>query len=334
VKFDINLGDVPPERSGDLSRRAEMLGADGVWVGEITHSPYTLLTPVANATASLDLGSSVALAFPRSPMVTAYTAWDLQTLSGGRFVLGLGTQVKGHIERRFSVEWDAPGPRFRDYIRALRSIWHAWSSGEDLDYEGAFYSFTLCPPFFTPEPIDDPRVPIYVAAVNDYNLRTAGMLCDGVHVHPFHSPKYVREYVLPRIREGAEEAGRSPDEVTLATSVFAAVGDSASERAAVREELRFQIAFYGSTRTYRRVFETHGWGDASEKLHRLSVRNRWEEMAEVITDEMVDTFVVEGTWDNILGRIRDRYDRMDRVSLYREFRDEDDWEVLFDARGS
>lgn len=334
MQWDVNLGDPDPRRAGPLARRAEDLGAEGVWVGEITHSPFTLLAGIADATTDVDLGSSIALAFPRSPMVTAYTAWDLQELSGGRFVLGLGTQVKGHIERRFGVEWDSPGPRLRDYLRCLRAIWNAWSGGEDVDYQGEFYSITLCPPFFTPAPIDDPEVPLYIAAVNEYNLRTAGMLCDGLHVHPFHSPKYLREFILPHLREGAETAGRSPDDVELVTSVFAAVGDSASERAAVREELRFQIAFYGSTRTYRKVFETHGWGDVCPKLHRLSVDNRWDDMAELITDEMMDTFVVEGTWETIGDEIRTRYDHMDRVSFYREFRDEPDWNRLFSAGSS
>lgn len=328
MKFDVNLGDVPPRRARPLSQQAETLGFDGAWVGEITHSPFTLLTQIADATEDLTLGSSIALAFPRSPMVTAYTAWDLQELSNGRFLLGLGTQVKGHIQHRFGMEWDAPGPRFRDYIRALRAIWEAWSHDEEVHYEGDFYEITLCPPFFTPSPIDHPHVPVYVAAVNEYNLRTAGMLCDGLHIHPFHSPQYVREFIVPQVRQGAEEAGRSLDDVEFATSVFAVVGDSESERTALREELRFQIAFYGSTRTYRKVFETHGWGDVCDRLHRLSMKDRWDDMGDLITDEMMETFVVEGTWDTIIDTIRDRYEHLDRVGLYKQFRGEDDWKRL------
>lgn len=331
MRIDANLMSPSVAEAGDLAQSAEKMGFDGGWVTELSHSPYTLMTQVADATTSIDVGTAIALAFPRSPTVTAYTAWDLQTLAEGRFVLGLGTQVKGHIERRFGMDWQAPGPWLREYVLALREMWNAWTEGRAPEFEGDRYRITLCPPEFVPDPPDNPHIPIYIAGVNEYNLRLAGELCEGLHVHPFHSPTYVAEQVLPHVRDGADRADRDPNEVTLATSVMAVAGDTPDEREAAREEVRKELAFYASTRTYRTVMEVHGWGETCDELHDLSVNDEWERMPELVTDEMVDTFSVEGCWDELREKIEDRYEHIDRVAVYTPFDGADYWRQMIDV---
>lgn len=326
MQFDAFLASPPIEHAGTFSAQAEQMGFDGVWVTETTHSPFTLMTMAAANTDRLDIGTAIAVAFPRSPMVTAYTAWDLQSLSAGRFVLGLGTQVKGHIERRFAETWESPGPRLRDYVRAVREIWASWREDRHPDHAGEFYEINLCPPDWRPNPIDTPDVPIYIAGVNEYNLQLAGELCDGLHVHPMNSPEYIDEVVVPNVERGADRGGRDPNDVTLATTVFAVAGDTPDERAAAREEVRQQIAFYGSTRTYRTIFAVHGWESLCDDLHDLSVKGQWDDMPALVTDEMVEAFSVEGTWDDLRGAIDDRYEHIDRVAVYTSFRGEPHWE--------
>lgn len=325
MRIDANLMDPSLTRVDEYARTAEQMGFDGAWVTELTHSPYTLLTRAAAATETLSVGSAISLAFPRSPMVSAYTAWDIQRLSEGRFILGLGTQVKGHIERRFGMDWDAPGPWIREYILALREIWQAWREHREPEFQGEHYSITLCPPKFRPDPPSKSEVPIYLAGVNEFNVRLAGELCEGLHVHPFHTPGYVREEVIPNVRAGTEAADRDIEDVTLATSVFAIVGDSAADRERSREAVRERLAFYGSTRTYRNIMEVHGWEELSDQLHSLSTNDEWEQMAQLIPDEMVDAFTVEGTWPELTDRIHDRYDYIDRVAIYAPFAGESHW---------
>jgi probable F420-dependent oxidoreductase len=263
------------------------------------------------------LGTDIAVAFPRSPTVVAHAAWDLQAASGGRFVLGLGTQVKGHMERRFSVPWTAPGPRLRDYVLALRALWECWQTGRPIDFRSPHYAITLMTPFFAPGPIEHPKIPIYVAAVNPYNLRLAGELCEGVHVHPLHSLRYLREFALPHIEAGLAKAGRSRSEITLASAVFMITGRTAAEQAQLREMVRTQIAFYASTRTYEPVLAAHGWQDLMPKLHRKSVEGDWAGMAALITDEMLAAFAVEAPLDGLAAALRERYvGVLDRVVPY------------------
>lgn len=328
MQIDANMQSPDIETAGELAANAEEMGFDGLWVTETTQSPYTLTTLMADATSSIDIGTGIAVAFPRSPMVTAYTAWDIQTLSDGRFNLGLGTQVKSHIMRRFSETWDSPGPRLRDYVRSLQSIWDSWANEEEVDYHGDFYEFDLCPPDWRPAPIDSPDVPIYVAGVNSFNIQLAGHLCDGLHIHPIHSPEYVEQEVLPNVARGAARADRDTDEVSLTATVFAVVGDDEATRDAARESVRRQISFYGSTRTYKRIFAVHGWEDVCDDLHELSVTGGWDEMPELVTDEMVETFSVEGRWDEIRDRIEERYTYVDRISLYTPFDGGEHWRGL------
>ena len=224
MQLDVLLGQMPLAEIPALARSAEGLGFAGIWTTESQHDPFLPLILAAQTTSRLTLGSAIAVAFPRSPTLTAHTSWDLQDLSRGRFILGLGTQVRGHIERRFGLTWESPGPKLRDYILALRAIWDCWQHNIPLSHIGRFYRLTLMTPFFSPDPLPYPRPSIYVAGVNPYMCRLAGELCDGFHVHPLHSVKYLREAVLPFIEEGARKAGRQRSEVTLFAPVFVITG--------------------------------------------------------------------------------------------------------------
>jgi probable F420-dependent oxidoreductase len=317
MKLDFNvaiddLRDVPA-----LARDAEALGFDALWTAETRHDPFLPLALAAEHTRRVSLGTAIAVAFPRSPTVVAHIAWDLQAASGGRVVLGLGTQVKGHNERRFSVPWTAPGPRLRDYILALRALWSCWQTGGRIDFRSEHYTITLMTPFFAPHPIEHPRIPIYVAAVNAYNLRLAGELCDGVHLHPFHSVKYLREFALPHLEAGLARSGRRRADLALATSAFMVTGRTSAAVARAREEARAQIAFYASTRTYEPVLAAHGWADLGPRLHRKSVAGDWAGMAALITDEMLEVFAIEAPWDGLAPALVERYGGLlDRIAPY------------------
>ena len=317
MKLDVNiaidtLADVPA-----LARDAEAMGFDGLWASETRHDPFLPLALAAEHTRTASLGTAIAVAFPRSPTVVAHTAWDLQAASGGRLILGLGTQVKGHNERRFSVPWTAPGPRLRDYIGALRAIWECWQTGGRMDFRSEHYRITLMTPFFAPRPIEHPRIPIYIAAVNAYNLALAGELCEGVHVHPFHSVEYLRGFALPHIEAGLARAGRRRSDIALATSVFMITGRTPAEQARARELARNQIAFYASTRTYEPVLAAHGWQDQMPRLHRKSVEGDWAGMAALVSDEMLARFAVEAPLDGLAAALTARYGGLlDRVAPY------------------
>ena len=304
----------------EVAKAAEDLGFAGLWTSETKHDSFLPLAVAATGTERLSLGNSVAIAFSRSPMVTAQLAWDLQDLSGGRFILGLGTQVKAHITRRFSMPWDKPAARLRDYVLALRAIWGSFQNEGSLKYEGKFYQHTLMTPFFNPGPIDHPEIPIYIAGVNTRLARLAGELCDGFHVHPFHTPEYVRQVVEPAVKEGAEAEGRAPSDVELATSVFVITGDSGEAIEQQREKMRAQAAFYASTPTYRTVLDVHGWGEVGERLGGLAREKKWDEMPKQITDEMLHAFAVEAAPDEVGPALVERYEGLiDRVALYVPF---------------
>jgi probable F420-dependent oxidoreductase len=299
------------------ARKVEALGFDCLWSSETQHDPFLPLAVAATVTTRIRLGTAIAVAFPRSPMVTAHIAWDLQAASDGRFILGLGSQVKGHNERRFSVKFEAPAPRMREVVLALRAIWDCWQNGTRLDFKGRFYRFDLMTPFFNPGPIAHPRIPVYLAGVNPAMCRVAGEVADGLHVHPFNSPTYLRQVVHPAVDEGLRRAGRSRADFTYATSTFVIIGDTEAEQARARQAVRQQIAFYASTRTYEPVLAVHGWQDLVPHLHRKSVEGDWKGMADLITDEMVDTFAVTGTWETIAARVQERYaGLLDRTAFY------------------
>src|SRR5919206_1756171 len=240
MKLDAGLGAEGGylHNAGETARAAESLGFAGLWTSETKHDAFLPLAIAAAETERIQLGTSVAIAFSRSPMEVAQTAWDLQDLSAGRFILGLGTQVKAHISRRFSMPWDRPAARLREYVMALREIWESFQNEGPLEFEGEFYRHTLMTPFFNPGPIDHPAIPIFIAGVNTRLATLAGELCDGFHVHPFHSPEYVQKTVKPAIAEGAEKEGRDPAEIDLATSVFVVTGEKRAEIEEQREKMR------------------------------------------------------------------------------------------------
>ena len=320
MKLDVGMLTHDLKSIPDYARKVEALGYDCLWSAETQHDPYLPLAVAATVTSRIKLGTSIAVAFPRSPMITAHIAWDLQKASGGRFVLGLGSQVKGHNERRFSVKYESPGPKMREIVQALRAIWDCWQNGTKLDFKGRFYRFDLMTPFFNPGAIEHPRIPIYIAGVNEYMCRMAGEVCDGLHVHPFNSPKYLREFVQPAVNEGLATSGRTRADFTYTTATFAVVGDTEEELARARRSVQQQISFYASTRTYEPVLAAHNWQDLAVHLHRKSVEGDWAGMADLITDEMVDTFAVTGTYANIASRIKTRYDGLlDSTALYQPY---------------
>ena len=287
---------------------AESMGYDGVSTNETSHDPFLPLAVAATSTSRITLETHVAIAFPRSPMVVAYTARDLQDASGGRFRLGLGTQVKGHIERRFSTRWaGSPGPRLREYVQSLHAIWNCWDTGSNLEYAGDFYQFSLMTPFFSPGPSDYPHPEVFTAAVNGYNCLVAGESSDGLMLHSLTSPEYIRQVVRPNIAEGARRAGRNPDDISVVGGGFIVTGPN---RAAIQEmdaETRRRIAFYSSTRTYFPVLECHGFEDIGRHLHRMSLEGRWDEMGGLVSDEMLDAFAIIGEYDEIPGKFQERY---------------------------
>jgi len=317
VKLDVAMLTHDLKSVPDYARKVEALGFDGLWSAETQHDPFLPLAVAATVTSRIRLGTSIAVAFARSPMVLAHIAWDLARASGGRFILGLGSQVKGHNERRFSVKWEAPAPRMREVVQALRAIWDCWQNGTALAFKGRHYRFDLMTPFFNPGPIEQPRIPVYIAGVNRHMCRVAGEVADGLHVHPFNSPTYLREYVQPAVNEGLKAAGKRRQDFTYATSTFVVVGETEEERARQRAAVKQQIAFYASTRTYEPVLAAHGWQDLAPHLHRKSVEGDWKGMADLITDEMLDTYAVTGTHDTIAARIQARYaGLLDRTAFY------------------
>jgi len=299
------------------ARDAERFGYDGLWTAEAGHDPYLPCALAATATERITIGTNITVAFPRSPLVHAQVAWDLQAASRGRFVLGLGTQVKGHNERRYSTPWTAPGPRLREMIRLLRHIWDVWQNGTKPGFEGTYYRFSLMTPFFAPAPHDWPHVPIYIAAVNPYMCRLAGELCDGIHVHPFHSIKYLHETLLPNLEAGLAKAKRARKDVTLATTAFMITGETRDDLERAKGPVRTQLAFYASTRTYIGVLEAHGWGETCHRLNEKAAKGDWGGMGSLITDEMLDVFAVQGTYDELPDLLRKKYTGViDRLGFY------------------
>ncbi|WP_420446027.1 TIGR03617 family F420-dependent LLM class oxidoreductase [Candidatus Poriferisodalis sp.] len=298
-----NLRDVPDE-----VRRIEADGYDCVVTMENRHEPFIPLGIAAVHSERVRLSTSVAISFPRSPMVTASTAWDLQAASNGRFVLGIGSQVKGHNERRFSVPWSAPAPRMAEYVQALRAIWHTWATGERLSYEGEHYRFSLMTPNFTPEPLDGPPPPIMIAAVGPAMLRVAGQHCDGVRLHGFCTPDYLREHVMPQLQTGLDRAGHNRSDFWVTGGGFICTGPDDETVDRMVEWVRYRIGFYGSTRAYWPVLEQHDLGELGEKLNHLSRNDGWGKMAGCIDDDVVRLFAAVGRHDEIASAIADHFD--------------------------
>ncbi|HXG51662.1 MAG TPA: TIGR03617 family F420-dependent LLM class oxidoreductase [candidate division Zixibacteria bacterium] len=320
MKFDTGLLVHDLSAMPAIARAAEALGFDGLWTFETAHDAFLPLVLAAEHSRRLTLGTSIAVAFSRSPTVLAYVAWDLARFSRGRFILGLGTQVKGHNERRFGVKWERPVDKMRDVIGALRAIWDCWRNRTRLDYRGEFFKLDLMTPFFSPPPHDYARIPIYLAGVNRRMCELAGELCDGFHAHPLSSARYLREAVLPNIRTGLARSGRERSSIEICSSIFVIPDDDPAEASRHEAEVRRQIAFYASTPVYRPVLALHGWGETADRLRRMAARGDWKEMGGLITDEMLETFALRGSWAELPAMVRRRYDGLlDRVSYYFPF---------------
>ena len=268
MKFDVTIFPTNLNAAAAIAQQVEAYGFSGLWTSETAHNPFLPLTHAAAATKRIDLGTAIAVAFPRSPMITAQIAWDLAAQSNGRFILGLGTQVKPHIEKRFSTPWSAPAPRLREYVESLRAIWDTFQTGAPLRYRGEHYSFRLMTPFFNPGAIEHPDIPIYIAAVNDHLCRLAGELCQGLHVHPFHTARYLREVVIPNVERGAQAAGRTRADVALSCAIFVCTGKDAAETVENTAGVRTQIAFYASTPSYRPVMDAARLGRPRRTVER------------------------------------------------------------------
>lgn len=305
------LADVPA-----MAREAEAVGFGALWAPETRHDPFFPLVLAAEHTTHIRLGTAVAIAFPRSPMVLANIGWDLAKFSNGRFILGLGTQVKGHNERRFSVPWVPPGPRLRDMVLAIRAIWDAWQNGTRLDFRSEHYTHTLMTPFFNPGPIEYPDIPIFLGGVNAYMCRLAGEVADGLLMHSLNSVAYIRQVVLPALEQGLQKSGRSRSAFALRGTVFPVLGETPEELDLALTAVRQRIAFYASTRTYKAVLDVHGWGDLTERLHAMAARGQWEAMGREITDEMIEAFCVVSTPAELGPKLRQRFDGVvDRLFL-------------------
>lgn len=321
MKLDVALWIDDLSRVPAAAQAAEKLGFDTLWTSDANHNPLFPLVLAAEHTRRLQLGTSILVAFARSPMDVAYQAWDLARYSRGRFSLGLGTQVSAHIARRFGMEWKTPPvDHLREYIQALRAIWQAWQTGERLNFRGQFYKLTLMAPFFDPGPHDYPELPIYTAGVNLRMCRLAGEISDGFHAHPFHTRRYLKEVVLPAIAEGAASAGRELSDVEVSSAIFVAAGDTQAETDAGLAFVRQQVAFYASTPNYAPVMDLHGWSQVCNKLRGLASRKRWDEMGAHISDEMLAEFAIVCSWSELPEKIREKYDGLlDRVTLYKPF---------------
>jgi probable F420-dependent oxidoreductase len=293
--------------SAEHAKQVEEAGFGSVWWTDSGRSAYLACTASALSTTRLQIGTGIAVAFPRSPMVTAGIAWELAASTEGRFVLGLGSQVKGHIERRYSTEFSPPGPRLKEYVESIKAIFRAFSKEEKLSYEGEYYNFSLLPDMWSPGPIEVDAPPIYISAVRPYMSRLVGECCDGIHVHPFHSPEYVKDVQGAAIAEGLARSGRSLEEITFSVPIMTAVGDSDEELEKTREHARMMIAFYGSTPGYEAMFEHHGYNGLGEELNGLQRRGDIPGMKALITDEVMTHYSVESNWNDLGGKLVARY---------------------------
>ena len=323
MKVDGGLGMGASTKIVDIASEAksqEERGYDGIWTAETSHDPFLPLAIAAEHTENLELGTSIAVAFARNPMILANIGWDLQAMSGGRFNLGLGSQIKPHITKRFSMEWSKPAARMREMIAAMRCIWDSWLTDSKLNFRGDFYTHTLMTPFFAPnkaelEGFGPPK--IYLAAVGELMTQVAGEVCDGIICHGFTTEKYLREVTIPNIAKGREKAGKSLDDFSISGPFFVVTGQNEDEMNQAQAATKQQIAFYGSTPAYRGVLELHGWGGLQEELNQLSKQGDWVKMGSLIDDEILNTFAVVGEPDKIAPELDRRDgDVIDRLSFY------------------
>jgi probable F420-dependent oxidoreductase len=339
MKVDGGIG-LDLRKVAESAKEVEAAGYTGAWTAETSHDPFLPLLLAAEHTERLELGTSIAVAFARSPMTLANIGWDLQSYSRGRFVLGLGSQIKPHITKRFSMEWSHPAPRMREMILAIRAIWDTWLHGTKLDFRGDFYTHTLMTPFFTPDArdLEGFGVPkIFLAGVGERMTEVAGEVCDGFICHGFTTEKYLREVTLPALQRGREKAGKSMEGFEIVGPSFVVTGTTEAEMEQAAAGTRQQIAFYGSTPAYRAVLDIHGWGGLQDELNTLSKQGKWVEMGALVDDEVLNTFAVVGEPEQIASELHRRYgDVIQRISFYAPYRsDPARWQkVLADLKAA
>ncbi len=315
----------------DQVKEAEELGYDSVLAVALQHDPYMILAVAAQQLSRLELCTGIALAFVMSPVETAYIARDLHQMSGGRLNLGLGSQVKGHITRRFSMPWSKPAQRMKDYVGALRACWHSWDSGDPIDYRSEHYNISLMAPNFTPPRLPFGPIPVMIAAVQAKMLQLAGETGDGARLHGFVTRRYLDEIAFPNLKKGFAKSGRPRsdwDKYEISGGGFVCVGADRDALAAEFERVRRQISFYASTRSYRASMEMEGWHDQAEQLHRLSMQQRWDQMPALVSDEMVHAYAAVGTYQDIAAALKKRFAGINRLSFDMPLRSDHDRGVL------
>ena len=298
-------------------KKIEAMGFESIYISERKHDPFMQLAVAAVNSEKVKIGPEIALTFPRNPMVLAYTSWDLQRASNGRFVLGLGTQVKAHNERRFGLKWEKPAAKLREYILCIQAIWDAWQNGTELNFQGEFFNINLMTPMFDPGPLDCGPPPIFVGAVNPLNCEMAGEIADGFHCHGFHTAQSLREGVVGSVERGLAKAGRKRSDFTITAPVMAVMGSNAKEIDIMRERVRGMIGFYGATSYYKKMFEANDWEETHQRLLYKSRNNGWDSMAQEISDEMIDEFAVTGLYEEIPDLLKKKYGNLlDEVLIY------------------
>ncbi len=331
MKVDGGIGfGFEPSLAGEMAKEQERLGYDGVWAPETGHDPFIPLALAAGVTDRLELGTGIAVAFARNPMTLAMVSNDIQLLSKGRFNLGLGSQIKPHIEKRFSMPWSHPAKRMREMILAMRAIWESWNNRTKLDFRGEFYTHTLMTPFFDPGPNQFGPPKVFLAAVGELMAEVAGEVADGVLVHGFTTERYLKEVTMPALENGFKLGSKSRSDFQVSYPAFVVTGitDEQKEQAAML--VRQQIAFYGSTPAYRPVLELHGWGDLQSELHPLSKAGEWVKMGSLISDEVLNTFAVVCDLDQVASQLKERFEgTVDRISFYAPYHlDPDQWQSI------
>ncbi len=313
--FDAALPPVPLSDVVEIARQADQLGFNALWSSETSHDPFLPAVLIAEHTQRIQFGTAIAVSFARSPTTLAYTAWDLSQYSQGRFMLGIGTQVKAHIERRFGMPWpESVVGKLREQIQAMHALWACWQENQPLNLRGEYYRLNLMSPFFNPGSISHPNIPIFIAGVNRGLARLAGETADGFLVHPFHSTTYIKSALLPAIQEGLALRGRERSNIQISATVFTVTNRDEADF------VRSQIAFYASTPSYRAVMAQHGWEAVAEQLSALAARQRWGEMPSLITDTMLETFAVVTDSDHLSATLQQKYgDIIDRLTLYSPF---------------
>lgn len=341
MKFDAALAPMYLTDVPTVAKAADEMGFDCLWTSETQHNPFLPCALIAEHSQKMEFGTAIAVSFARSPADLAYTAWDLAAQSGGRFILGLGTQVKGHIEKRFGMPWpESPVNKLREQIQVIHSFWDCWQNDTKLSFNGEYYKIRLMSPFFNPgplplTPVPSPQgrgeslIPIYIAGVNTGLARLAGEICDGFHAHPFNSPRYLREVILPAIEDGLAKTDRTQGDIAVSVTAFVATRPEEENFA------RAQISFYASTPSYRPVFGLHGWGDVAEKLSEHAARGEWGEMFGLVTDEILETFCLVTDEASLPVKLKERYEGIaDRLTLYTPFtpgEKDDFWKQLVAA---